>query len=165
MALAEQPKSGQPMRPLPTRVDEPLPPGVAHPMMPPPRGNQVPLGSRNPNRPDGTAPGSVFTAPPSIIENTPAIMIPAKPQINLALKTASTKGVLTTVHFLCTLSVGLAHELKSPQHSDLTAGHDIPTSYLSTISYVIFFCVLAVLIVLQIFCCVKCRKKSFLMKI
>ena len=116
MALAEQPIPGQPMRPLPTRVDEPLPPGVAPPMMPPPLGNQVPLGSRNPNRPDGNAPGSVFTAPPSIIEKTPAITIKhqptiqAKPQINPALKAASTKFVPTA---LKVKREGTSHKVRS----------------------------------------------------
>ena len=129
MSLAGQPIPGQPMRPLPNRREEPLPPGVAPsqlppPMMPPPQSIPLPPGTANPgpNRPgavnpDGNAPtGSVFSAPPSIIEKTPAITIKhqptiqAKPQINPALKAASTKFVPTA---LKVKREGTGHKVRS----------------------------------------------------
>merc|ERR1712226_1779969 len=122
MSLAGQPIPGQPMRP--GRAEEPLPPGVAHlppPIIPPPQGIPLPPGAQNPGvnrppRPDVNIPGSVFSAPPSIIEKTPAITIKhtptiqAKPQMNPALKAASTKFVPTA---LKVKREGTGHKVRS----------------------------------------------------
>ena len=111
MSMAGQPIPGQPMRPL--RGEEPLPPGVAPPQLPPPMmpppGMMIPphdphfQDNSRVGGPPGAAASSVFSAPPSIIEKTPAITIKhqptiqAKPQINPALKAASTQFVPTAL--------------------------------------------------------------------
>ena len=98
------------------------PPRMPPPMMPPPPGMLLPPpgpiipGQQQPVRPGGPIGSSVFSAPPSIIEKTPAITIKhqptiqAKPQINPALKAASTKFIPTA---LKVKREGTGHKLRT----------------------------------------------------
>ena len=92
------------------------------PMMPPPPGMMLPppgqqlIPGQPPIRPGAPVGSSVFSAPPSIIEKTPSITIKhqptiqAKPQINTALKVASTKFVPTA---LKVKREGTGHKLRT----------------------------------------------------